>query len=85
MNKYYTTLEISESGYTATIFNAQNNQPVYKTKPYSSQAQASYDANIYLTTNKAPESVPPAPQTITNTTVYRPTPNTATPRRCCGR
>jgi hypothetical protein len=85
MNKYYTTLDVSDKGYIGTVFNANTNQPLYTTKPYPSQAQASYDINTYLATNKPPETpITQTPsQVITNTVTYRPAP---TPTgRCCGR
>lgn len=83
MKKYFTAINESEGKYIGTVFDANNNQEVYKSKPYFSQSQAMQDINIFLATSKPPIN-DPAPQTIVNSSRHVP----GAPggqRRCCGR
>ncbi len=85
MKNYFTNIELIANSYVGTVFDASNNQEVYKTKPYPTQSQAIQDTNIYLTTSSSPVTSPiPVPQTITNTTLHVPGAPTGQ-RRCCGR
>jgi hypothetical protein len=83
MKKYFTSLEVQNDQFVATVFDANTNQELYKTKPYSSQSRAMKDANNFLT-NQKPSEEPSSESTIVNTTTYTSVPGTL-PRRCCGR
>lgn len=84
MKKTYTQMDIVEEKYIATVFDATNNQELYKTQPHLTQLQATQEVNSFLTS----KPVTPIRTTITNTTTYKsnPAPQAANiPRRCCGR
>jgi hypothetical protein len=89
MSNYYTTIDLVEGMFVGTVLNANTNAEVYKSKPYSSQSQASRDINTFLTTSKPPTTDPlpgnPAPgsQAVVNTIVYTSVPTQG--GGCCGR
>ena len=86
MKKYFTSVQISEGNYVGTVYDADTNQELYKSNPYSTQSQAIKDINIFLTTAKSPTTTPTPsiPSTFTNTITHVP----GAPKaggRCCGR
>jgi hypothetical protein len=85
MQKYFTNLEIENNMFTGTVFDANTNQELYKTKPYNAQSKAMEDINNFITNQKTTKDVPSLiPETIVNTTA--PIQNNQTvARRCCGR
>jgi hypothetical protein len=89
MSNYYTTIDLVEGKFVGTVLNANTNAEVYKSKPYSSQSQASRDINTFLTTSNPPTTDPspgiPAAgsQAVVNTIVYTPAPTRG--GGCCGR
>ena len=90
MKRYYTSLDIANDMFVATVFDANTNQELFKSRPYHSQAQAMTDVNTYIRTQRPPEAPAnrprqskPVQQTIVNTAVQRAVPGS--PRRCCGR
>ena len=83
MKKYYTSINLVDNRYIGTVFDSNNNQEVYKSKPYSSQLQAVQDITNFLTGQQTQLNSNTSRQVITNTTTHVPAPST--PRRCCGR
>lgn len=84
MKKYFTTLDIVNKQFVATVFESNTNLEVYKTKPYTAQSRAMKDINDFLTNKKSTQPSQP-PQNFINTTIHKPVPGTITPKRCCGR
>jgi hypothetical protein len=87
MKKYFTSLEVQNDQFVATVFDANTNQELYKTKPYRSQSNAIKDANNFLTNQKpTKQSLEESSEinTLINTAVHTPVLD-APPRRCCGR
>jgi hypothetical protein len=79
MKQYFTSLEASNEGYVATLFDSYTNQPVYKTKAHASQVEANMDIANYVKTQTTPSTLTapadpnkphPFPQTLK--------------RKCCG-
>jgi len=87
MSNYFTTIDLVEGKFVGTVFNANTNTEVYKSKPYGSQIQASEDITNYLVT-KASDTQQGSPvssnEPIVNTVTYTPAPGRTT-GRCCGR
>jgi hypothetical protein len=83
MKKYFTSLEVQNDQFVATVFDANTNQELYKTKPHRSQSHAMKDVNGFLT-NQKPIKESPQAGTFVNTAVHPPVPGT-TSRRCCSR
>ena len=83
MKKYFTSISIIEDKFVGTVFDANNNQELYKSKSYLTQSQAMQDVNTFLVTS-APPTADPRPRTIVNTATHAPGAQTSQ-RRCCGR
>jgi len=80
MKQYFTSLEVSNEGYVATLFDSLTNQPVYKTKAYTSQVEANMDVANYVRT----QNTPSAPSGPVDPNKPHPFPQTLK-RKCCGR
>jgi hypothetical protein len=89
MSNYFTTIDLVEGMFVGTVLNANTNAEVYKSKPYSSQSQASQDVNTFIITSNPPTTDPtpgtsaPGSQAVVNTIVY--TPASTRSGGCCGR
>lgn len=85
MTKTYTSMDLIDGKFVATVFDSTNNQEIYKTKPHRTQLQATQDVTSFLT------SIPTNSKqaTITNTTKFNtqtvPAVTTPVRQRCCGR
>jgi len=83
MKQYFTSIEINDNNeYVGTVHEASTNNAIYKTKPYSSQTQATLDVAEYLKTQTAttPNTLPKVEQLRSGSG------HTVTPtKRCCGR
>jgi hypothetical protein len=87
MTRYFTSVDLVDNMFVATVYNAQTNESVYKTPPYYDQSQATQDANTFLVTSKPPTTVP-SPSVPTSQTIVNRIQNvnvSGTTRRCCGR
>lgn len=85
MKKTFTTMDVVEGKFVATVFDAVSNQEIFKTAPRSTQLQATLDVNNFLTSET---TNPVTPGTvIKNTTSFnsKSASSTPAPRRCCGR
>jgi hypothetical protein len=78
---YFTSIEHVNGMYVSVVVNANNNSPIFRSRPYQDQTQAINEANSFLTSNAAP-----SPQPVVNSASYT-TPSTVQQpvRRCCGR
>lgn len=88
MSKYFTTIDLVDGKFIGTVFDANTNAEVFKSKPYNSQAQASQEAREFLTATKPTTTEPaaaPGSQAIVNTVRYTSAPSTRSSGRCCGR
>jgi hypothetical protein len=88
---FYTAIELSNGKYIGKIYRKSNNQHVYTTSEYTSQAKMLEETrrwfSIQNTTSEPVTNISYSePKTITNTVQYQTTnfPK-STPRRCCGR
>jgi len=80
MKQHYTSIEIVNGRYVGIVYNPNNNEAIYKSQPYHTQAEATLDVTEYLKTQipttknviptSAPAAIHPAPQR---------------PHKCCGR
>jgi hypothetical protein len=88
MSKYFTVIDLVEGKFVGTVFDANTNAEVYKSKPYNSQAQASQEVRAFLTDSApmtAEPSAAPGSQAIINTIKYTNAPGSRSSGRCCGR
>ena len=88
MSKYYTVIDLVENKFVGTVFDANTNAEVFKSKPHNSQAQASQEVRNFLTDTKPTTTEPaaaPGSQAIVNTVRYTSAPSTRSSGRCCGR
>lgn len=88
MSKYFTVIDLVDSKFVGTVFDANTNAEVFKTKAYSSQAQASQEVREFLTGTKpttTEQSAPRGSQAVVNTVKYISAPSARTTGRCCGR
>lgn len=88
MANYFTTIDSEGDKFVGTVYDANTNAVVYKSKPYLSQSQASQDINSYLTTSRPPTTDPtaaPGSQATVNTITYNTAPSRLSTGRCCGR
>lgn len=77
---YFTSIEHVNGMYVSVVVNANNNSPIFRSRPYQDQTQAINEANSFLSSNSEPSSQP-----VVNSASYT-TPATPQPvRRCCGR
>jgi len=84
MKKYFTSIDLVEGKFVATLHDPDTNQIIYKTKPYNSQAQATSDVNDYISQTKTPKNTAQKiPQTSVNTVHKKAV--TVARRGCCGR
>lgn len=84
MKKYFTSLEVQNNLFIATLFDTNTNQELFKSKPCNSQSKAMKEVNAFITNQKPIEA--PAPTSFINTAVHKPVPGNSTgQRRCCGR
>lgn len=86
MNNFFTTFDLENGLFVATLYEATTNNVVYKTQPYPSQHQATNDINNFLINRKPntqSQSITPSPTTSINNTIHTNPP--VTTRRCCGR
>lgn len=84
MKKYFTNLHIENSMFIATVFDANTNQEIYKTKPYNAQSKATEDVNKFLTNQKTTQNSPSIPEAFINSTVHKPVLGVPS-KKCCGR
>lgn len=84
MKKYFTSLEVQNNLFIATLFDANTNQELFKSNPCNSQSKAMKEVNAFITNQKPIENGPPKPQTFINTAQYKPVPGVPQ-KRCCGR
>lgn len=88
MSKYFTVIDLVGDRFIGTVFDANTNIEVFKSKPHNSQSQASQEVREFLT-NSTPAKVEqpqqPGSHTIVNTIKYTSAPGTRSPGRCCGR
>lgn len=84
MKKYFTSLEIQNNLFIATLYDANTNQELYKSKPCNSQSKAMKEVNAFITNQKPVEPTPSTPSPFINTAVHKPVPGTPQ-KRCCGR
>lgn len=88
MSKYFTTIDLVEGKFVGTVFDANTNAEVYKSKSYNSQAQASQEVRAFIT-GSAPKtaepSTAPGSQTVVNTIKYTNASGARSSGRCCGR
>ena len=80
MSNFYTNIEIVNNTYVGTVYNSSNNESVYRTQSYTTQAQAIKDVNAYIKNNTAPQK----PAITVNTIQMQPT-GPIVRGRCCGR
>lgn len=88
MSNYFTTIDLVEGKFVGTVFDANTNAEVYKSKSYNSQAQASQEVRTFLTglaPKTAEPSAAPGSQAVVNTIKYTNAPGVRTTGRCCGR
>lgn len=80
---YYTVLSDDNGLIVGTVFNSQNNQEVYKTKPYTTTSHVTRDVNNFLAiTTKKDSTEQVATNTIKSTATV---PSRTGQQRCCGR
>lgn len=84
MKKHYTTLDIQNGQFIGSVFDANNNQLLYKTKPHLTQLQVAQELNTYMQTQKpaiSEQSQPLTPQQpAKQVSLIKPMRG-----RCCGR
>jgi hypothetical protein len=88
MSKYFTTIDLVEGKFVGTVFDANTNAEIYKSKPHNSQSQASQEVRTFLTATKPAITEPstaPGSQAVVNTIKYTNVPGTRSSGRCCGR
>lgn len=79
----FTSMDLIDGKFVATIYDSTNNQEIYKTKPHKTQLQATQDITAFLTsTTNNKQTV------VNNTTTFKKpltTPSIPQQKRCCGR
>lgn len=85
MKQYYTSIETDNGRYVGIIYSSSNNEVLYRSAPYHTQAQATLDITQYLRTQEPPtKNTLQKPETSTvQSGTYHPAPQR--PHRCCGR
>lgn len=84
MKQYYTSIETVNGRYIGVVYNPNNNEVVYKSPSYHTQAQATLDVTEYLKT-QTPTTKNTLPKPLPSSTPGIPHPAPQRPHRCCGR
>ena len=79
MKKYYTTLQFLNNAYIGQVYDSNNNQLIFTTKPYNVQRQAIQEMDSFIDGTAVNEPI--TLNQITSETLPSATPR----RRCCGR
>lgn len=80
MKRYYTTLQYSNSTYTGQVYDANNNQLIFTTKPHRAQRLAIQEMDSFIDGASVNE-----PITLNQIAPSETIPTVSPRKRCCGR
>jgi len=84
MKQFFTSIETSNGRYIGVVYNPTNNEVVYRTESYHTQAQATLDVTEYLKT-QIPTTKNNFPKVSVTARPGVPHPAPQRPHKCCGR